>query len=129
MGSRWSITFEEEANVYAEALAGVFRPAIEEVGRKDEGRSMAYLISRQLSNTLTPEKKDFFTVIRKAKREYWRRIRDNAKDDTALYRVISWHKQASRIKAPPLAVNSRLGAVNLPRGSRVLHYNSPTYSN
>lgn len=70
MGTLWSITFEEEANVYAEALAGVFRPAIEEVGRKDEGRSMAYLISRQLSNTLTPEKKDFFTVVRKAKREY-----------------------------------------------------------
>lgn len=118
----WSITCKEEANVYAEALAGVFKAAIEGAGQKDEGTSKpalwwtqeckdayrAYLVSRQLSDTLTLEKKDFLTTVRKAKREYWRRIIDNAKDDTALYRVIGWHKQASSLKAPPLAVNGRL---------------------
>jgi len=32
------------------------------------------------------------TVVRNAKREYWRQVLDNAKDDTALYKVIAWHK-------------------------------------
>ena len=118
----WSVTCEEEANAYAKALAGVFKAAIEGAGQIDKGDSRpalwwtqeckdaykTYLASRQLSDTLTPEKKDFLTTVRKAKREYWRRIIDNAKDDTALYKVIGWHKQASSLKAPPLAVNGKL---------------------
>jgi hypothetical protein len=35
----WSITCKEEANVYVEALAGVFKAAIEGAGQKDEGKS------------------------------------------------------------------------------------------
>jgi hypothetical protein len=118
----WSVTCEEEANAYAKALAGVFKAAIEGAGQIDKGDSRpalwwtqeckdaykTYLASRQLSDTLTPEKKDFLTTVRKAKREYWRRIIDNAKDDTALHKVIGWHKQASSLKAPPLAVNGKL---------------------
>ena len=118
----WSISCKEEANAYAEALAGVFKAAIKGAGQKDKGKSKpalwwtqeckeaykAYLETRQSPDTITPEKRDFLTIVRKAKREYWRRIIDNAKDDTALYRVIGWHKQAPSLKAPPLAVNGRL---------------------
>jgi hypothetical protein len=35
----WSITCEEEANVYAKALAGVFKAAIEGAGQADKGVS------------------------------------------------------------------------------------------
>jgi hypothetical protein len=117
----WSITCKEEANVYAEALAGVFKAAIEGVGQVNRAESKTaswwtqeyknayktYLASRQLSDILTQEKKDFLTTVRRAKREHWRRVIDNAKDDAALYKVIGWHKQASSLKAPPLIVNGR----------------------
>jgi ribonuclease HI len=118
----WSITCKEEANAYAEALAGVFKAAIEGAGQVGTGGSKparwwtqecrnaykTYLASRQLSDILTPGKKDFLTTVRRAKREYWRCIIDNAKDDAALYKVIGWHKQASSLKAPPLTVNGRI---------------------
>jgi hypothetical protein len=118
----WSVTCKEEANAYAEALAGAFKAAIEGAGQVDKGKSKpalwwtqecknaykTYLASRQLSDILTPEKKDLLTAVRRAKREYWRRNIDNANDDAALYKVIGWHKQASSLQAPPLAVIGRL---------------------
>ena len=80
----WSISCKEEANAYAEALAGVFKAAIEGAGQKDKGKSKpalwwtqeckeaykAYLETRQSLDTITPEKRDFLTIVRKAKREY-----------------------------------------------------------
>ena len=63
---------------------------------------------RNLSDDLTLEKKHFLTTVRKAKKEYWRRIIDGAKDDTSLYKVIGWHKQAPKFKSPPLVVNERV---------------------
>jgi hypothetical protein len=122
LGDPWSITCKEEADVFTEALAGVFQAAIRGAGQREEGRGKpalwwtqecrdaykAYLASRQVSDTPSVEKKAFLTTVRKAKREYWRRIIDNAKDDVALYKVIGWHKQVSPLKAPPLVVNGRL---------------------
>jgi hypothetical protein len=69
--------------VYAKALAGVFKTAIEGAGQKDKKSRpaiwwtqeykdtyKAYLVLRRLSDTLTPEKKGFLTIVRRAKREY-----------------------------------------------------------
>jgi hypothetical protein len=69
--------------VYTEALAGVFKTAIEGAGQKDKKSRpalwwtqeykdayKAFLVSRRLLDTLTPEKKDFLTIVQRAKREY-----------------------------------------------------------
>lgn len=117
----WSITCEEEAEIYAVSITEMFTAAIEGAGRPDKKKSKpaawwtqeckdaykTYLASRQLAHNLTPEKKAFLTTVRKAKKEYWRRIIDNAESDAALYKVIGWHKQAPSLKAPPLVVNGR----------------------
>jgi ribonuclease HI len=122
LGNPWAITCEEEANAYAEATAGILKAAIEGAGRPDRGENRpapwwtqeckdayrTYLATRHLSDTLTLEKRAFLSTVRRAKREYWRRIIDNTKDDAALYKVIGWHRQAPSLKAPPLAVNGRL---------------------
>ena len=57
---------------------------------------------------MTPEKRHFLSTVRKAKREYWRKVIDEAKDDVALYKVIGWHKLASDLKAPPLKVGDQV---------------------
>lgn len=51
------------------------------------------------------ETREFLTTVRQAKQEYWKHRINNIKDDKALYKIISWHKLASNLKAPPLVVN------------------------
>ncbi|RAL64798.1 hypothetical protein DID88_001395 [Monilinia fructigena] len=45
------------------------------------------------------------STIRNAKRDYWRRIIDNAAEDADLYKVVGWHKLSPSLKAPPLVVD------------------------
>jgi hypothetical protein len=52
-----------------------------------------------------PETREFLTTVHQAKRQYWKHQINNVKDDKALYKIISWHKLASNLKAPPLKVN------------------------
>ncbi|RAL64847.1 hypothetical protein DID88_001443 [Monilinia fructigena] len=47
------------------------------------------------------------SATRKAKREYWRRLIDNASDDADLYKVVGWHKAAPSLKFPPLVVDGQ----------------------
>lgn len=39
--------------------------------------------------------------------EYWRHVLDNAKDDTALYKAIGWHKLELNNQEPPLVVGNK----------------------
>lgn len=54
---------------------------------------------------MPPETREFLTTVRQAKYEYWKYRINNVKDDKALYKIISWYKLASNLKAPPLVVN------------------------
>ncbi|GAW17909.1 hypothetical protein ANO14919_073780 [Xylariales sp. No.14919] len=55
----------------------------------------------------TEERRDFLKVVRKSKREYWRKVLAEAKDGPELYRIIPWHKLGTTPKSPPLVVEGR----------------------
>lgn len=106
---------------FNQRLAGVFDSSIRTAGKAHrDGRKAApwwtpecktahrrFLNSRVLNdnNLLTQEYRDFSSVCRRAKREYWRNIIDGVDSDAKLYKVIGWHKLAPRLKAPPLKLN------------------------
>jgi hypothetical protein len=106
---------------YATTLAEILNSAIQTVGRPDRGGGgkapwwsaecedayRDHLIARQnnLDNSTPLETREFLSIVRKAKREYWRHVINRASDDKSLYKVIGWHKLSSTLKAPPLEVN------------------------
>jgi hypothetical protein len=59
-----------------------------------------------LDNSIPLETREFLSTVCKAKREYWRYIIDRVSNDKLLYKVISWYKLSSILKAPLLEVNS-----------------------
>lgn len=101
---------------FAASIEEIFKIAIEKGGTLDKGTGKsaawwtddcreahtAYVNARRESDDCADEKRFFLTTVRRAKREYWRRIIDEASDDNSLYKVVSWHKQAPKLKAPPL---------------------------
>lgn len=113
---------KDELEAFTKALADSFKIAIESSGRPDRGGGKpaswwtpacytahkAYLAARKLDPGLTLEKRNFLTLVRKAKREYWRNMINNASDDRALYKIINWVKSAPDLKAPPLVDNGRV---------------------
>ena len=54
---------------------------------------------------LIEETRDFKTIVRQAKRQYWRHVIDNARDDKDLFKVIAWHKLTPEFQETPLIVN------------------------
>ena len=67
----------------------------------------AYKQARQLcSGRLLEEKQAFKTTVRQAKRQYWRHVIDNAKDDKDLFKVIAWHNLTPDNQDTPLIVNN-----------------------
>jgi ribonuclease HI len=107
---------------FAFAIEEIFRIAIEKGGTLDKGTGksaawwtdacrqahLAYTFARQNTGDCTIEKKAFIKEVRQAKRECWRHIIDQASDDKSLYKVVSWHKQAPKLKAPPLKIGDRI---------------------
>ena len=68
----------------------------------------AYKRARQLcSGSLQEERRSFKTTVRQAKRQYWRHVIDNAKDDKDLFKIIAWHKLAPENQDTPLIVGNR----------------------
>jgi hypothetical protein len=65
-----------------------------------QARSIALL--RQIS---TRRNSGLKTIVRQAKRQYWRHVIDNAKDDKDLFKVIAWHKLTPENQDTPLTVN------------------------
>ncbi|RAQ98553.1 putative RNA-directed DNA polymerase from transposon X-element [Stemphylium lycopersici] len=53
------------------------------------------------------ERQAFKTTVRQAKRQYWRHVIDNAKDDKDLFKIIAWHKLTLENQDTPLIVNNR----------------------
>jgi ribonuclease HI len=111
----------EGLDAYALSIKEVLRIAIEKGGSLDKGTGRAapwwtkdcqqahseFITAKHNLNDYFAEKKNFLTTVRWAKKEYWRRIIDEAFDDKSLYKVVSWHKQAPKLKAPPLKVGDR----------------------
>jgi hypothetical protein len=67
----------------------------------------AYKRARQpcSGRSLLEETRAFKTIVRQAKRQYWRHVIDNAKDDKDLFKVIAWHKLTPENQDTPLTVN------------------------
>jgi ribonuclease HI len=103
-------------------LTETIQHAIQTAGKPDrkEGRAapwwtkecktayQAYKHARQLgSGSLQEERQAFKTTVRQAKRQYWRHVIDNAKDDKDLFKIIAWHKLTPENQDTPLIVNNR----------------------
>jgi ribonuclease HI len=120
----WEIQSTAEIDTFATVLAELIDSAVKIVGRTNQskGKSAPWWTpecqeafdehlttrTRQWDGGITPQTREFYSVVRKAKREYWRGIIDGVKSDKDLYRVIAWHKHSSALKAPPLVVNGRV---------------------
>jgi ribonuclease HI len=52
-------------------------------------------------------KREYLGAVRKAKRDYWRKVIDEAKSDQAIYKIVGWHKLEGRTRAPPLIHDGR----------------------
>ena len=119
----WSLTEPEQVDGFAVSLAEVIRSAIQAVGKPDRGGGspapwwtpecqdayQSHLAARRQNNDgPTIETREFHSIVRKAKKDYWKHIINGVGDDKSLYKVIGWHKLASNLKAPPLLVNGHL---------------------
>lgn len=120
----WEIQSAAEIDLFATTLGELIDSAVKTIGRTNQrkGKSApwwtpacqealdAHLATRtrQWVGGVTPETREFHSVVRKAKREYWRGIIDGVKSDKELYQVVAWHKHSSALKAPPLVVNGRV---------------------
>lgn len=49
----------------------------------------------------------FSKVLRDAKREFWRKIIEDIKDDRQLYNIVGWHKSTLRVGSPPFKVDGK----------------------
>lgn len=111
-----------ELDVFAQAMEEIFRIAIEKGSRANRARNGAaewwtdecrrahakYIATKVSIGQSRFSKKKFLTTVRKAKRGYWKRIIDGATDSSAIYKVIGWHKQSPRLKAPPLKLGDEI---------------------
>ncbi|RAL60819.1 hypothetical protein DID88_010144 [Monilinia fructigena] len=104
----------------ARLLTILFQNAIKAVGKKAQNAARSapwwtpacaelhasYAKARQRSEPDQERKRrTMLSTIRNAKRDYWRRIIDNAAEDADLYKVVGWHKLSPSLKAPPLVVD------------------------
>lgn len=103
-------------------LEEVLKSAIEGVGTKaaDRGQSAPWWADEckeahgeyrdaerrraQNDDEYIPEHRHYLSIVRNAKRLYWRAQIDNAKTDAELYRIIGWHKLGPRLKTPPFKI-------------------------
>lgn len=105
------------SDVFNSALKGAGKPAYERghnAGWWTEECAEAHRMYRQAEagrnieeHAFTEEHRHFLSVVRKAKREYWRKIIDAAITDKKLYGIVNWHKLGPRFKSPPLKVGDR----------------------
>ena len=117
----WALATTNQIDTFATTLADIFTTAIQTAGKPDRGGGCPapwwtpeceagfrlHLAARRstLPTEVPLETREFLTTVRRAKREYWKHQISNIKDDKALYKIISWHKLASNLKAPLLVVN------------------------
>lgn len=119
----WEFTTVEQIDSYTNGLSEVFKSATETAGKQQRGQGCAApwwtddcksafqehlnAQTRPLPDdeTIRWETRNFHSIVRRAKRDYWRHIIDGVNDDKQLYKVIGWHKLASNLKSPPLVLS------------------------
>ena len=67
-----------------------------------EGAKGRYQRALNRNEETRDRRREFYTAVRKAKREYWRRRIDEIKEEKDLYTIINWHTQGSMFKSPLL---------------------------
>ena len=107
---------------YLDAISNVFANAIFTAGNNNHANRHSsqewwthecqtararHLANPNRSHGITLEQKEYMSIIRQARKNYWNRVIDNAKDDKDLYRIIGWHKLVPNLKSPPLRVEGR----------------------
>lgn len=119
-----TLTNTEQIETAARHLSAVFGSAIKVVGKHNPGGNksapwwtpdcqQAYHDHLQArlpfgeGNGATAETRQFHEVIRRSKRDYWRKILNDVKSDASLYKVVAWHKLTPNLKSPPLEVDGR----------------------
>ncbi|RAL60867.1 hypothetical protein DID88_010191 [Monilinia fructigena] len=113
-----NIASDAELETATEQLTDLFQRAIRTAGRPatDRARSApwwdsesasAYSLYKRSGRTLEDRKRMLSATRKAKKREYWRRLIDNASDDADLYKVVGWHKAAPSLKFPPLVVDGQ----------------------
>ncbi|KAI0990835.1 hypothetical protein K3495_g17352, partial [Podosphaera aphanis] len=112
-----------ELDDFAARLGDMIQSAVKTAGKRDcrKGHSAPWWTSacqeaydehrifrnRGRSDGVADETRTFYTVVRKAKKEYWQQIIDGVSSDKDLYRIINWHKLGPNLKSPPLVVRGR----------------------
>lgn len=104
----------------AEELTTVIRECIHAVGRshRTRGKSapgwteeyqQAWKNWRQSDedNLLGPARREFLSIVRAAKRQYWRQHIDNIRSDKDMIRIVNCQKGSNQIRAPPLTNGDR----------------------
>ena len=113
----------EELDKAAEELEKAFQEAMSAVGKVRTGEARGtpwwteecentknryHVAMESSSEEIRNARKKFYTAVRKAKREYWRRRIDNVKDEKDMYTIISWHTQGPKFKSPPLTHEGKI---------------------
>ena len=116
----------EQLDTCVDKLSEVFASALEAVGKPARGKAhsapwwtrecqeayTAYKASERSRSTddleYTAEHRYFLSVVRKAKRQYWRNVIDRASTDSQLYKIVNWYKAGTSLKSPPLNINGRV---------------------
>lgn len=55
-----------------------------------------------------PEKRQFLTVVRLAKKQYWRERIDAAESDEEIFKITAWCKPKASFRSPPIRVDGRV---------------------
>jgi len=114
----------DQLDLQATEILGLLRGALETVGKQPakDGRDAPWWTDtcREARDAFRrarrhhqgdwrhlEERRHFLTVIRKEKREYWRRQIDSIRSDQDLYKVVQWHKLQPAVQAPPLVIEDK----------------------
>lgn len=75
-----------------------------EAWKRWKASESSYLVGQ---DPFTEERREFLSIVRTAKRDYWRKVLEEAQDGPELYRIIGWHKLSPNLKSPPLLIDGQ----------------------
>lgn len=118
----WTLQTTDEIDSYTQHLAIVFEDAIRTAGKvnRDKAKSAPWwtpeceqAYQNHLAHMQDPgaspsnETRNFLSIVRRAKREYWTMRIDGVNSDKQLYSIINWHKLAPNLQGPPLVIEGQ----------------------
>ena len=64
----------------------------------------------------------FSKVLRNAKREFWKKIIEDIKDDRQLYNIMGWHKSTLKVGSPPFKVDGKTVEIKADKAATLLTF-------